>query len=347
MRTTLPSLAAITLAGMTVASSAHAAPTCYKLPFSNPNLADGWGSTCCGRTNPHRGVDFPQASGTKIPAVAKGVVKHKEFNSCLGNVVVVQHPDGMYSGYAHMVSASGLKVGDKVDLGDTVGKVGSTGTCTTGPHLHLTMSKGLTGFKSGATVDPYKYIKDHKTCLPKLDADLVKETWSAGQDPTGEAQLRLCAGEALSFSFDLRNTGSENWTDKGSAGDAWGERVRLGSVDDKKDPFVGLTRVSLDQTKNTHVYPEGDADNCNDKAKCERTVFALAGQAPDKPGVYTTRWRLVDDGREWFGPTLSRTVRVDECPGGTGGAAGTGGSGEGGNSAAGSDGVGGDGAGGD
>jgi hypothetical protein len=167
MKTLVTAVAGSLVLGLlTLVSSAHAASVCYQLPFGNPNLSDGWGSTCCGRTNPHRGVDFPQPKGKPIPAVADGVVRRNEFNGCLGNSLVLEHADGMFSGYAHMVGASGLAIGTVVKRGDIVGHVGSTGTCTTGPHLHLTIAPGVDGFKSGTTVDPYAYIQGHLTCGP-------------------------------------------------------------------------------------------------------------------------------------------------------------------------------------
>ncbi|MDB4943272.1 MAG: D-alanyl-D-alanine carboxypeptidase [Labilithrix sp.] len=147
-----------------VLTEAQAASVCYSLPFSNPNLADGWGSLKGGRTNPHRGVDFPQAAGTPIPAVAAGTVALVTYTSCLGNVVVLKHADGMYSGYAHMLVKSSLTAGTKVAMGQTLGKVGTTGSCTTGNHLHLVMGPTLNSYAYGTTVDPYKYIQAHKTC---------------------------------------------------------------------------------------------------------------------------------------------------------------------------------------
>ncbi|RYE88836.1 MAG: hypothetical protein EOO75_12880, partial [Myxococcales bacterium] len=165
MKNTVAAVAGSLLLGLlTLGSSAYAASVCYQLPFGNPNLSDGWGSTCCGRTNPHRGVDFPQPKNTPIPAVADGVVRRNEYNGCLGNALVIEHADGMFSGYAHLVGGSPLPIGAVVKRGDTIGHVGSTGTCTTGPHLHLTMSPGVDGFKSGTTVDPYAYIQGHLTC---------------------------------------------------------------------------------------------------------------------------------------------------------------------------------------
>lgn len=149
---------AIVLLALFVAKPALAADVCYQLPFSNPNLADGWGSTA-GRANPHRGVDFPQAANTPIPAVADGVVRVVTFNGCLGNVIVLEHADGMFSGYAHMIRTSPLAIGTVVSRGQTIGNVGTTGTCTTGNHLHLTMSASVNGYYTGTTVDPYKYIQ--------------------------------------------------------------------------------------------------------------------------------------------------------------------------------------------
>lgn len=143
-----------------LAGEAQAA-VCYKLPFSNPNLSDGWGSTK-GRSNPHRGVDFAQPAGKAIPAVAAGTVALVTKTSCLGNVVVVKHSDGMFSGYAHMQAKSPKKVGEAISRGETVGKIGTTGTCTSGNHLHLTLGPSKTSVYQGKTVDPYKYIQAHK-----------------------------------------------------------------------------------------------------------------------------------------------------------------------------------------
>ncbi len=172
---------------------ALAADVCYRLPFNNPNLRDGWGSTCCGRTNPHRGLDFPQASGTNIPAVADGVVRVRASSSCLGNVVVLEHADGMFSGYAHMLSGSPLAEGTRVAKGQTIGRVGSTGSCTTGPHLHLTMSRSVGGWGSGTTIDPHPYITSRTTCARAPRGYLDSATcdgitgWAQDQDTASAA----------------------------------------------------------------------------------------------------------------------------------------------------------------
>ncbi|WP_434381058.1 M23 family metallopeptidase [Melittangium boletus] len=107
----------------------------------------------------HYGVDFPAPGGEKVGAVAAGKVVLVDESNCLGRYVVVKHAhDGKFSGYSHL-SARSVKVGDSVKKGQQIGKVGSTGTCSTGNHLHLTMSTTSTGFMTGNTMDPLRYIR--------------------------------------------------------------------------------------------------------------------------------------------------------------------------------------------
>jgi hypothetical protein len=155
---------ALAFAVVTSVGAHAAAATCYQQPFGNPNLGDGWHSTCCGRTNPHQGVDYPQAKNTPIPAVADGTIALVQSSGCLGNVVVIAHPDGMFSGYSHLVAPGPLPVGTPVSRGQTIGYVGATGSCAQGAHLHLTMANTVGGYGNGNNVDPYAWIEAHKVC---------------------------------------------------------------------------------------------------------------------------------------------------------------------------------------
>ena len=85
----------------------------------------------------HKGVDLAAPTGTKIRASADGVVliARNGYNGGFGNYVVVQHPNGVKTLYAHM-SKLGTSPGAKVSQGETIGYVGNTGR-STGPHLHF------------------------------------------------------------------------------------------------------------------------------------------------------------------------------------------------------------------
>ena len=85
----------------------------------------------------HGGVDFAAPVGTPIYAAADGTVSSASPSKCAGNMVIIQHANGLETRYFHLSRyADGLHAGEKVPQGFTVGFVGNTGTCTTGPHLH-------------------------------------------------------------------------------------------------------------------------------------------------------------------------------------------------------------------
>lgn len=84
----------------------------------------------------HKGTDFAARTGTPIMATGNGIIKSIGRKGGFGKVVMIQHRDGYSTTYAHMSRfKKGLKKGDKVYQGDTIGYVGSTGLAT-GPHLH-------------------------------------------------------------------------------------------------------------------------------------------------------------------------------------------------------------------
>lgn len=84
----------------------------------------------------HKGVDYGAPSGTPIRSTADGVVEFIGSQGGYGNVVIIRH-HGVYSTlYGHMQGfASGLKRGSRIEQGQLIGYVGSTGWAT-GPHLH-------------------------------------------------------------------------------------------------------------------------------------------------------------------------------------------------------------------
>src|SRR2546425_7900092 len=84
--------------------------------------------------SPHGGMDLPGTSGTAVHATQRGRVALAEELFFSGNTVVVDHGLGIYTFYGHL-SEIDVKVGDAVETGALLGKVGATGRVT-GPHLH-------------------------------------------------------------------------------------------------------------------------------------------------------------------------------------------------------------------
>lgn len=85
-------------------------------------------------TGRHSGVDFSARTGTPVIAPEQGRVVIAEFLAVLGNSVWLDHGGGLYSGYGHL-STIEVALGDTVERGRMIGRVGATGAAT-GPHLH-------------------------------------------------------------------------------------------------------------------------------------------------------------------------------------------------------------------
>ncbi len=99
----------------------------------------------------HNGIDLASASGSRILAAYDGEVVAAAYSSTMGNYIMIDHGDGLYTIYMH---ASSLLVskGTMVARGEEIAKVGSTGR-STGPHLHFGVRL------NGSYVSPWNYIQ--------------------------------------------------------------------------------------------------------------------------------------------------------------------------------------------
>lgn len=98
----------------------------------------------------HEGVDFMAEMGTPIKAAASGRVVYSDIHSGYGNMIEIDHGNGLISRYAH-ASKRLVKVGDVVLRGQKIGEVGSTGR-STGPHLHFEV------LSNGTPQNPTRYL---------------------------------------------------------------------------------------------------------------------------------------------------------------------------------------------
>lgn len=88
------------------------------------------------RIKAHRGVDMAAPTGTRVKASGDGKVVFMGKKGGYGNVVILNHPNGISTVYGHLSRFSdAIRKGDAVNQGDIIGYVGMTGLAT-GPHLH-------------------------------------------------------------------------------------------------------------------------------------------------------------------------------------------------------------------
>lgn len=128
----------------------------YPLEGGQYPLTSGFGK----RTDPisgkpdvmHNGIDIGAPGGTNVLAAADGVVLVAGWYGGYGNCVVIDHGDGIWTVYGHMLDDSlKVSVGDRVVAGTIIGQVGTTGR-STGYHLHFEVRKNQ------KAVDPLPYL---------------------------------------------------------------------------------------------------------------------------------------------------------------------------------------------
>ncbi|MGO3732273.1 MAG: murein hydrolase activator EnvC family protein [Vagococcus sp.] len=136
-------------------STAPSSASGFQRPLNSFTITSGFGS----RQDPtgtagnyHDGIDMAAPANTPIMASRAGTVIESSFHPSAGNHVIIQHDNGYYTYYMHMISP-GISSGSTVQAGDIVGSVGTTGN-STGNHLHFGLSTGVwSGF-----MDPSSFI---------------------------------------------------------------------------------------------------------------------------------------------------------------------------------------------
>ena len=116
----------------------------------NGSVSSRFGSRGGSRSSIHTGVDICTSTGTGIRSIAPGTVTYSGWKGSYGNLLIIDHGNGVQSYYAHC-SALYVGVGQAVDSNTTIAAVGSTGN-STGPHLHLEIRV------NGSPVNPQNYL---------------------------------------------------------------------------------------------------------------------------------------------------------------------------------------------
>jgi len=99
----------------------------------------------------HTGLDFRGDTGEAIRATAAGTVTHTGWSGGYGKMVEIDHGNGLSTRYGHL-SEIGVQAGQKIRIGDVIGRLGSTGR-STGPHMHYETRV------DGEAVDPERFLR--------------------------------------------------------------------------------------------------------------------------------------------------------------------------------------------
>lgn len=242
----------------------------------------------------HNGVDIPLPMDTPVKAAGSGTVVQANWHSGYGRTVVVWHggPKKIASLYGHLNSIS-VRPGQKVNSGQVIGKSGSSGTRSTGPHLHFEIrenfdptpdSRGHIGLSrsNGVGVDPGRYVPN----IPK-DAGRnrggVKKVASADATPvspdatrTGGMQLASLSTSPAQDTSLLHAPPGQDPTDFSDVA-ARNNNTPIGGVD-------------LDPSHYDNLGPSGQIDE-QSRLKPEYTQLGRNMQAAMAPAAVTPMLR--------------------------------------------------------
>lgn len=127
-------------------------PFCWPAP-SYTRISDDYGNRIhptLGVQQFHNGIDMAAPNGSPILAAESGTVIAAAYSSTMGNYIMINHGNGLYTIYMH-ASALYVSTGQTVTRGQKIAAVGSTGR-STGPHLHFSVRR------NGAYVNPWNFL---------------------------------------------------------------------------------------------------------------------------------------------------------------------------------------------
>lgn len=137
-------------------------------------LKNSYGAPRDGGRRKHRGIDITAPRGTKVVAVADGEISYVGTQAKAGRSVWLVTDAGVSFFYAHLDRwASGLREGQKVRKGQTIGYVGDSGNARrSGPHLHFAIHR------NSAAINPYPHLVTAN--LPERQPPVLAGSLAAG-----------------------------------------------------------------------------------------------------------------------------------------------------------------------
>jgi len=159
-----------------------AARTLIRTPISGARLSSSYGMRkhpISGYNRMHKGVDFAAPTGTPIIAAGSGVVTRSGWNGSYGRYIRIRHNSTYDTAYAHMSRiARGITPGARVEQGQIIGYVGSTGR-STGPHLHYEILVNnrkvnplTVSLPTGEKV-PAEFLEDFRSQVNLVEAEML------------------------------------------------------------------------------------------------------------------------------------------------------------------------------
>ncbi|MGD8394788.1 MAG: peptidoglycan DD-metalloendopeptidase family protein [Candidatus Eiseniibacteriota bacterium] len=143
-----------------------------------------------GRYRPHLGVDFAAPRGTPVVAVGSGTVQHAQRKGANGNMVILDHPNGYQTYYLHLSGfGRGIRRGARVQQGQVIGYVGSTGR-STGPHLDFRVKRHQ------RFINPLKLTLPPGPPVPEAEIEQFEDVWAR------MALVRDCIPGSQAFAGD-------------------------------------------------------------------------------------------------------------------------------------------------
>jgi murein DD-endopeptidase MepM/ murein hydrolase activator NlpD len=127
-------------------------------PLEFSRVSSGYGMRfhpITGGRKAHMGVDYAAPTGTPVRTIGEGLVEFAGEQRGYGNVIYIRHRNNQMTVYAHL-SSIGVRKGQRVEQGQRIGAVGSTGA-STGPHLHLEFRD------NGVHVDPLSIARQSES----------------------------------------------------------------------------------------------------------------------------------------------------------------------------------------